>query len=52
LHNRPYVDDPASIAHRQDNEELQGEKKVSDRDKHRWEFDPDSAEDYPDHDEG
>ena len=35
----------------EDNEELKGEKKISDRDKHRWELDPASAEDYPDHDE-
>ena len=25
--------------------------KITDRDKHRWELDPASAEDYPDHDE-
>ena len=31
-----------------DNEELMGEKKVSDRDRHRWELDPASAEDYND----
>jgi hypothetical protein len=30
----------------EDNEELKGEKKVSDRDRHRWELDPASAEDY------
>jgi Family of unknown function (DUF6335) len=30
----------------QDNEELKGEKKISDRDRHRWELDPASAEDY------
>ena len=34
----------------QDNEELKGEKKISDRDKHRWELDPASAEDYDDRD--
>ena len=34
----------------EDNEELKGEKKISDRDKQRWELDPASAEDYPDHD--
>ena len=34
-----------------DNEELKGADKVADRDKHRWELDPASAEDYPDHDE-
>jgi hypothetical protein len=30
----------------EDNEELKGEKKISDRDKKRWELDPASAEDY------
>jgi len=34
-----------------DNEELKGADKIADRDKHRWELDPASAEDYPDHDE-
>jgi uncharacterized protein DUF6335 len=34
-----------------DNEELKGADKVIERDKHRWELDPASAEDYPDHDE-
>ncbi len=34
-----------------DNEELKGADKITDRDKHRWELDPASAEDYPDHDE-
>jgi hypothetical protein len=34
----------------QDNEELKGEKKISDRDKHRWELDPASSEDYDDRD--
>lgn len=33
----------------QDSEELRGSDKVSDRDKHRWELDPASAEDYKDH---
>jgi hypothetical protein len=35
----------------EDNEELKGEKKISDRDKKRWELDPASAEDYNDHEE-
>jgi hypothetical protein len=30
----------------QDNEELRSSDKVADRDKHRWELDPASAEDY------
>jgi hypothetical protein len=34
-----------------DNEELKGSDKISSRDKHRWELDPASAEDYPDHEE-
>jgi hypothetical protein len=34
-----------------DNEELKGGDKISGRDKHRWELDPASAEDYPDHEE-
>jgi hypothetical protein len=34
----------------QDNEELKGADKIAQRDKHRWELDPASAEDYPDHD--
>jgi hypothetical protein len=34
-----------------DNEELKGSDKIAERDKHRWELDPASAEDYPDHDE-
>jgi hypothetical protein len=34
-----------------DNEELKGPDKISKRDKHRWELDPASAEDYPDHEE-
>jgi hypothetical protein len=33
-----------------DDEELKSERKVSDRDKHRWELDPASAEDYRDRD--
>jgi hypothetical protein len=32
----------------QDNEELRGSEKVSERDRHRWEFDPASSEDYRD----
>ena len=35
----------------EDNEELKGEKKISDRDKKRWELDPASAEDYGHHEE-
>ena len=35
----------------QDNEELKGEEKIADRDRHRWELDPASAEDYNEHDE-
>src|SRR5262245_16406146 len=34
-----------------DNEELKASDKIAERDKHRWELDPASAEDYPDHDE-
>jgi hypothetical protein len=34
----------------QDGEELKGANKISDRDKHRWELDPASSEDYPDRD--
>ena len=30
----------------EDDEELTSEKKISDRDKHRWELDPKSADDY------
>jgi hypothetical protein len=37
--------------HYEDNEELKGEKKISDRDLHRWELDPASAEDYNEHEE-
>jgi hypothetical protein len=33
-----------------DGEELKSERKVSERDKHRWELDPASAEDYKDRD--
>jgi uncharacterized protein DUF6335 len=32
----------------QDNEELKGADKITDRDKHRWELDPASSEDYRD----
>ena len=32
----------------EDNEELKGEAKISKRDKHRWELDPASSEDYED----
>ena len=32
----------------QDNEELRGSEKVVERDKHRWELDPASSEDYKD----
>ncbi len=34
----------------QEGEELKGANKISDRDKHRWELDPASSEDYPDRD--
>lgn len=34
----------------QDNEELRGSDKIADRDKHRWELDPASSEDYRDRD--
>jgi len=34
----------------QDNEELKGADKVADRDKHRWELDPASSEDYKERD--
>ncbi len=33
-----------------DNEELQGANKLEERDKHRWELDPASSEDYKEHD--
>jgi hypothetical protein len=32
----------------QDNEELEGADKIEERDKHRWEYDPASSEDYED----
>jgi hypothetical protein len=32
----------------QDNEELKGERKISERDKHRWELDPASSDDWED----
>ena len=31
-----------------DSEELKGSDKITERDKHRWEYDPASAEDYRD----
>jgi len=34
----------------EDNEELKGANKLEERDKHRWELDPASAEDYREHD--
>ena len=34
----------------QDNEELKGADKIIERDRHRWEFDPASSEDYKDRD--
>ena len=34
-----------------DSEELKAGDKISERDRHRWELDPASAEDYPEHDE-
>jgi hypothetical protein len=34
----------------EDNEELKASDKVAERDRHRWELDPASAEDYPDRD--
>jgi Family of unknown function (DUF6335) len=34
----------------QDNEELRSSDKIADRDKHRWELDPASSEDYRDRD--
>jgi hypothetical protein len=33
----------------QDNEELKGDEKIAHRDRHRWELDPASAEDYDEH---
>jgi len=35
----------------EDSEELKAADKISERDRHRWELDPASAEDYPEHDE-
>jgi hypothetical protein len=32
----------------EDSEELKGAEKIEERDRHRWEFDPASAEDYKD----
>jgi hypothetical protein len=32
----------------EDSEELKGAEKIEERDKHRWEYDPASAEDYKD----
>jgi hypothetical protein len=34
----------------QDNEELRAADKITERDRHRWELDPASSEDYPDRD--
>ena len=34
----------------EDNEELKASDKITERDRHRWELDPASAEDYPDRD--
>ena len=34
----------------QEGEELKGANKITERDKHRWELDPASSEDYPDRD--
>ena len=34
----------------QDNEELKGADKITERDKHRWELDPASSDDYKDRD--
>jgi hypothetical protein len=36
----------------QDNEELKGAEKIVERDRHRWELDPASAEDYKDRSKG
>ena len=33
----------------EDNEELKGDEKIANRDRHRWELDPASAEDYDEH---
>jgi hypothetical protein len=35
----------------EDNEELRGAAKLEERDRHRWELDPASAEDYPNHED-
>jgi len=35
----------------EDSEELKAADKISERDRHRWELDPASAEDYPEHDD-
>jgi hypothetical protein len=35
----------------EDSEELKAADKIIERDRHRWELDPASAEDYPEHDE-
>jgi Family of unknown function (DUF6335) len=35
----------------EDSEELKAADKITERDRHRWELDPASAEDYPEHDE-
>ena len=32
----------------EDAEELKGSEKITERDRHRWEYDPASAEDYRD----
>lgn len=34
----------------QDNEELKGADKIAERDRHRWELDPASSDDYKDRD--
>ena len=47
------VDDIGKALGVQDNdsEELKAADKIIERDRHRWELDPASAEDYPEHDE-
>ena len=35
----------------EDSEELKAADKISERDRHRWELDPASAEDYPEHED-
>jgi hypothetical protein len=35
----------------EDSEELKAGDKISERDRHRWELDPASAEDYPEHED-